>query len=61
MTVHPDDPNDVPIPEGSSEAEDAEELVPEGDLAAQQEAAWPDDEDDELVPDPDRVVIDIEE
>jgi hypothetical protein len=57
MTVPPIEPNAVDVPE----PDDPEELVPEGDLAAQQETAWPDDEDGELVPDPDRVVPDIED
>ena len=53
-------------PSGSdptSEPEDVEDLVPDGDRAAQIEPAWPDDDDenDEVVPDPDRVVVDTED
>jgi hypothetical protein len=58
---NPDDVPEVPIADDPPEADDVEQLVPEGDLAAQQETAWPDDEDGELVPDPDRVVPDIED
>jgi hypothetical protein len=52
MTVPPTEPNADDVPE----PDDPEELVPEGDRAAQQENAWPDDEGDDIVPDADRVV-----
>jgi hypothetical protein len=58
MTVPPSGPD------ATSEPDDVEDLVPDGDRAAQIEPAWPDDDDDvndEVVPDPDRVVVDTED
>jgi hypothetical protein len=51
----------VPPPEPDETSDDPADLVPEGDRAAQAESAWPDEEDDGPVPDPDRIVIDGEE
>jgi hypothetical protein len=51
MTVTPEEP----------EPGDVADLVPDGDLAAQTESAWPDDEDPDIVPDGERVVPDLDE
>lgn len=51
MTVPPTDP----------EPDDVADFVPDGDLAAQTESAWPDDEEQGIVPDADRVVPDLDE
>ena len=59
MTVPPEEPelgDDIPDEPG-----DVADLVPDGDLAAQNESAWPDDEDRDIVPDGDRVVPDLDE
>jgi hypothetical protein len=59
MTVPPENPelgDDIP-----DEPDDVADLVPDGDLAAQNESAWPDDEDPDIVPDGDRVVPDLDE
>ena len=59
MTVPPAAPepgDDIPDEPG-----DVADFVPDGDLAAQTENAWPDDEDQDIVPDGDRVVPDLDE
>lgn len=59
MTVPPEERelgDDIPDEPG-----DVADLVPDGDLAAQNESAWPDDEDPDIVPDGDRVVPDLDE
>lgn len=71
MTVPPPGPEpdidipgaepEVPDPDVPNDPEDVEDLVPDGDLAAQAESAWPDDEDEDVVPDADRVVRDLDE
>ncbi len=57
MTVPPTpEPDDVPeVPD------DVADEIPDGDLAAQSESAWPDDDAQDLVPDGDRVVPDLDE
>ena len=57
----PGDVPEVPNPDVPEEPGDAADLVPDGDLAAQSESAWPDDEDQGIVPDGDRVVPDLDE
>lgn len=59
MTVTPEEPE--PGADFSEEITDAADFVPDGDLAAQAESAWPDDEDPDIVPDGDRVVPDLDE
>ena len=49
MTASPEDPD-------LSTTNDPAELVPDGDRAAQAETAWPDDVDEDIVPDADRIV-----
>lgn len=71
MTVPPPEPEpdfdipggdpEVPNPDVPGDPDDVEDLVPDGDLAAQTESAWPDDEDQGIVPDGDRVVPDLDE
>jgi hypothetical protein len=56
MTVSPEWPEP-----GAHTSEDPSDFVPDGDLAAQTESAWPDDEDTDIVPDGDRVVPDLDE
>jgi hypothetical protein len=59
MTVPP-----VPEPDGGnpdSEVDDIADFIPDGDRAAQAESAWPDDAPQDLVPDGDREVPDLEE
>ncbi len=59
MTVPPTEPQPGDgVPE---EAGDVADFVPDGDLAAQTESAWPDDEEQDVVPDADRVVPDLDE
>ncbi|KRC66355.1 hypothetical protein ASE12_17275 [Aeromicrobium sp. Root236] len=52
----PGDVPEVPNPDVPDEPGDAADLVPDGDRAAQAESAWPDDDDQGIVPDADRVV-----
>ncbi len=52
-TPEPDDVPEVP--------DDLADEIPDGDLAAQSESAWPDDDAQDLVPDGDRVVPDLDE
>lgn len=52
----PGDVPDVPNPDVPGEPGDVADFVPDGDLAAQTESAWPDDEDQDIVPDAERVV-----
>ena len=52
-TPEPDDVPEVP--------DDPADEIPDGDLAAQSESAWPDDDAQDLVPDGDRVVPDLDE
>lgn len=71
MTVTPPEPEpdfdipggepEIPNPDIPVEPDDVEDLVPDGDLAAQTEIAWPDDEDQGIVPDGDRVVPDLDD
>ena len=69
MTVPPVEPEpdipgsepEVPNPDIPADPDDVEDLVPDGDRAAQAESAWPEDEDDGIVPDPERVVHDLDE
>jgi hypothetical protein len=60
----PDDVPEVPnpdLPDAPNEPDDVADFVPDGDRAAQNESAWPDDEDQGIVPDADRVVPDLDE
>jgi hypothetical protein len=59
-TPHVPDP-DVPGRDAPDEPADVADFVPDNDLAAQAENAWPEADEDEVVPDPDRVVIDDED
>ncbi len=59
MTVPPEAPE--PGSEFSEELSDPADFVPDGDLAAQTENAWPDDEDPDIVPDGERIVPDLDE
>ncbi|WP_332664689.1 hypothetical protein [Aeromicrobium sp.] len=71
MTVPPLEPDpdvdipgsepEVPNPDVPGDPDDVGHLVPDGDLAAQNESAWPDDVDEGIVPDEDRVVPDLDE
>lgn len=74
MTVPPLEPEpdfDIPggepevpnpdVPEVPDEPDDVADFVPDGDLAAQTEDAWPDDEDQDIVPDAERRVPDLDE
>lgn len=56
MTVPPTGAEDVPQEPG-----DVADLVPEGDAAEQARVARPDDEDQDVVPDAERVVPDLDE
>jgi hypothetical protein len=57
----PGDVPETPNPDVPGDPGDVADFVPDGDLAAQSESAWPDDEDQDLVPDADRVVPDLDE
>lgn len=57
----PGDVPEVPNPDVPNDPDDVADFVPDGDLAAQSESAWPDDEDQDIVPDGDRVVPDLDE
>ena len=57
----PGDVPEVPNPDVPSDPDDVADCVPDGDLAAQSESAWPDEEDQDIVPDGDRVVPDLDE
>jgi hypothetical protein len=58
--AEPEVPN-PDVPEAPIEPDDVADFVPEGDLAAQTETAWPDEEDQGIVPDPERVVPGLDE
>jgi hypothetical protein len=67
MTVPPVGPDpDVdlpgaPDPDVPGDPGDVADFVPDGDLAAQTESAWPDDDEQDIVPDGERVVPDLDE
>lgn len=66
MTVppEPDIPGDtpeMPNPDVPDDPDDIATSVPEGDRAAQSASAWPDDDEQDIVPDGDRVVPDLGE
>jgi hypothetical protein len=61
MTAVPEEPG-VDAPRNAQEdVDDVADDIPDGDLAAQSESAWPDDDAQDLVPDGDRVVPDLDE